>query len=82
MIYLDKEIEITWSTNTRNYYVERGYVFTGWGDTFLVKVRDLRVRARRRYPAAVTIAAKTIGLILFPHTAMRSNAVVPVRRSL
>lgn len=58
MIYLDKEIEITWSTNTRNYYVERGYVFTGWGDTFLVKVRDLPRSSKKKIPCRCDYCGK------------------------
>lgn len=38
---LEREIPITWNGMTKQYYINKGYVFTKMGDTFLVKIQDL-----------------------------------------
>lgn len=46
MIYLDDEVEVKWHPNNRNHYEQAGYLFTGYGSTLTVKVRDLPRRSK------------------------------------
>lgn len=49
---VDKELTINWNNATKNWYIEKGYVFTKIRDSFVVKVEDitptstLRVRVK------------------------------------
>lgn len=41
MLIEEQEIEVRWSPKTKKHYEERGYIFTKYKDTFIVKLRDL-----------------------------------------
>ena len=45
MIDMEQKIEIEWNNANRKWFVDKGYVFTNWGDKFLVKAKDLRPRS-------------------------------------
>jgi hypothetical protein len=38
---LTKEVEVLWNQKTYKRYIEKGYKFTKWGDTFIVPVEDI-----------------------------------------
>ena len=38
---LEEFIEIKWHSRTKNFYVNKGYIFTKVGNLFLLKVSDL-----------------------------------------
>ena len=38
---LDEFVKIKWSLRTKNYYINKGYTFTGIGTNILIKVSDL-----------------------------------------
>lgn len=38
---LTKEVEMTWVRKTKNYFIERGYKFTGFGSKLLVNFEDI-----------------------------------------
>ena len=38
---LTKEVEMKWNPRNYKYFIEKGYQFTKWKDTFLVKIEDL-----------------------------------------
>jgi hypothetical protein len=42
MTILNETVTIKWNYRFREYYTEKGYVFTGFGDAFEVKVDDLQ----------------------------------------
>lgn len=37
---LTTELEIKWNKNNKNYYINKGYKFTKYGDTFVCKIED------------------------------------------
>jgi len=38
---LDKEVKMTWNSNNKKYYVDKGYIFTKMYDIFIVNINDL-----------------------------------------
>lgn len=38
---LDDTVQMTWNSNNKKYYIERGYIFTKMYDKFIVKINDL-----------------------------------------
>lgn len=38
---ITKEVEITWNSKTKQYYIDKGYIFTKIKDPFIVKIEDL-----------------------------------------
>lgn len=41
MIDLNQKVEIKWNGANKNYYIDKGYEFTNYKDSFLVSVKDL-----------------------------------------
>lgn len=39
---------MTWMANVRKYYENLGYVYTKYGDTFFVNVKDLNINSRKK----------------------------------
>lgn len=39
--YIDKEITLQWSPSIKEYYCNKGYIYTKFGDYFTVKIKDL-----------------------------------------
>lgn len=39
---IGNDIQVKWSKNNKSYFVEKGYVFTQYGDTFKVDLKDLK----------------------------------------
>ena len=44
---LTKEVEMTWTHPNKKYYIEKGYNFTNYGDTFNCKVEDLSEKSSK-----------------------------------
>jgi hypothetical protein len=42
---LDEFVINKWSTNNKKYYIEKGYIFTKFGDMFLIKPIDLMINS-------------------------------------
>lgn len=40
-LIVDELIEITWNMRTKSHYIDKGYLFTKIGDTFVVNSMDL-----------------------------------------
>ena len=38
---VSKSIIISWNSRTKNYYIDKGYIFTELGDSFEIKAEDL-----------------------------------------
>ena len=38
---LTKETEMKWNPKNYKHYIEKGYTFTNWGDSFTVKIEDI-----------------------------------------
>ena len=43
---LDDFISIKWHSRNKNYYINKGYVFTKVGDLFCIKINDLFVGSK------------------------------------
>lgn len=43
---LTKEVEIKWARTTKQWYENKGYVYTGLGDKFIVKIEDLKGKTK------------------------------------
>ena len=41
MLIENQTVQMTWSTNNKKKYVQKGYKFTNFGDVFNIKVEDL-----------------------------------------
>ena len=42
MLVPDQKITIQWNRATKKYYESKGYIFTAYGDSFVISVDDLR----------------------------------------
>lgn len=38
---ISKELEVKWHPKNTDYYISKGYIFTKYGDTFIVKFEDV-----------------------------------------
>lgn len=45
MTIITKQVETSWNPTTKNYYIEKGYIFTKYGDKFIVYTKDLQPRS-------------------------------------
>ena len=45
---ISKEVEVKWHGSTKEYYINKGYIFTFTGDKFNVKVEDLSEGGKQR----------------------------------
>ena len=41
MIVPNQKVEVVWTANNKDYYENKGYVFTNFRDSFLVNAEDL-----------------------------------------
>lgn len=51
-------VEIKWSNKTRKFYESKGYIFTNYGDLFLVKAKDLTPNAKTKVEVVCDFCGK------------------------
>ena len=57
---LTKEVEMKWNPRNYKYFIEKGYQFTKWKDTFLVKIEDLKYGSQAKVDVECDCCSKEI----------------------
>lgn len=55
---LDKEITMTWNSNNKKYYIEKGYIFTKMYESFLININDLNPKSNYKIKVKCDVCEK------------------------
>lgn len=53
-----QKVEVIWSGRTKNYYIDKGYEFTGWKEPFYVDPHDLPPKSHKRVKVVCDYCSK------------------------
>ena len=63
MLLKNQYFKIKWNARTRNWYENRGYVFTNTGDEFIVKAEDLSLGSKQKVKVECDYCHKIIDVV-------------------